>query len=696
MGKNTVIIKLHDQKVVHIPVDSTQKPNNLINETSPYLLQHAYNPVNWYPWGQEAFSRAKAEDKPIFLSIGYSTCHWCHVMEKESFEDQEVADVLNRGFIAVKVDREERPDIDSVYMSVCQVMTGGGGWPTTIIMTPDQKPFFAGTYLPKRSRYGTTGLLELLDIVLDRWDNHREELISASDKVTNMIRLSVPFSSSNVNSDTVKTAFQSFKRSFDTIYGGFGDSPKFPSAHNLTFLMHYYKHTKDENALKMVEKTLYQMYKGGIFDHIGGGFSRYSTDRMWLVPHFEKMLYDNALLVMAYLDAYQLTGNELYKDISLSVMKYVIREMQDVRGGFYCAQDADSEGEEGKYYTFTKDEIIELLGKEDGTRFCRHYNITEVGNFERKKNIPNRLVKVCSDDLSAEELSRLNDEVYKYRSSRTYLAKDDKILMSWTALMAVAFARAYRVLGDDGFLETAESAVEFIANYMFSDKDKLFSSYRNGKASTDGHLDDYAFYAWALTELYECTFDPSYIHRAVRCVNYMREHFLDRVSGGFFLTDSDSESLIIRPKETYDGAMPSGNSVAAYTMYKLSEITGDVSMFTQFHEQLDFMSPLVSLAPSGHTFALLAFMSTIYPTTKVVAVVQSEDGLTALRETLSEQFVPDMTLAVKNTSDVQQDPEFLSSYIALNDDDTYYVCKGNACLAPFNGVENLSSVLDTP
>jgi len=676
-------------------MNSNKTPNNLINETSPYLLQHAYNPVNWYPWCDKAFEQAKIENKPIFLSIGYSTCHWCHVMEKESFEDQEVADILNKNFISIKVDREERPDIDSIYMSACQIMTGRGGWPTTIIMTADQKPFFAGTYLPKRSKYGITGLMDVLDAIKNKWDNDKDELIEASNKLTNYIKSSNEYiSKSQITVQTISKVFEFFNETFDPIYGGFGNEPKFPSAHNLIFLMNYYKYTQEKKALDMADKTLYQMYKGGIFDHIGGGFSRYSTDRMWLIPHFEKMLYDNALLTMAYLDAYVITKNEIYKNTAISVLDYVLKEMQDENGGFYCAQDADSDGEEGKYYTFTKEEIINLLGKDDGTKFCRYYNIGSAGNFKGLKSVPNRLTKSNFDDLSDSERSILSDKVYKYRSSRNYLAKDDKVLTSLTALMSVAFAKAYKILCDEKYLNAATSAVSFISDHMSDINGGLLSSYRNNKSYNYGHLDDYAFYIWALVELYECSFNLKYIYQAKKYLKYMHEHFYDSTNGGFFLTDVMSDDLIIRPKETYDSSIPSGNSVAAYVMYKLSEITADSSIINQFNEQLDFLSSVVAQTAAGHTFSLISFMTKLYNTIKIVAVIKSDKSISQLRSIMADKFIPNMTLVIKNAADINIIPDFLSEYILLNDDDTYYVCKDNTCMAPFNGIQNLLDILN--
>ncbi|MEL7655517.1 MAG: thioredoxin domain-containing protein, partial [Bacillota bacterium] len=422
-------------------VNTTKMPNRLINESSPYLLQHARNPVDWYPWGEEAFNRAKTEDKPVFLSIGYSTCHWCHVMAHESFEDEEVAEVLNRDFISIKVDKEERPDIDAVYMSVCQGLTGSGGWPLTIIMSPDQRPFFAGTYYPKTKRYNVPGLLEILDAVTKEWKGNKDSLLETGDKIVNALKagtqkqdhdMTGQIDHNGLSKDIIHEAKELFSQSYDERYGGFGRSPKFPSPHNLMFLLRYSKFEKDERALEIVEKTLLQMYRGGIFDHIGYGFSRYSTDEKWLAPHFEKMLYDNALLAIICSETYQITGKELYQRVARKTLSYITREMTDEQGGFYSAQDADSEGTEGKYYIFTPDEILKLLGEQDGTLFNGFFDITGRGNFEGS-NIPNLLKNKVYDPIP-DMIRGMIPKVYEYRYNRTRLHKDDKQLTSWNSL----------------------------------------------------------------------------------------------------------------------------------------------------------------------------------------------------------------------------------------------------------------------
>lgn len=599
---------------------ANEKTNRLMHEKSPYLLQHAYNPVDWYPWGDEAFSKAKSEDKPIFLSIGYSTCHWCHVMAHESFEDHEVAEALNRDFVPIKVDKEERPDIDSVYMSVCQALTGSGGWPLTIIMTPDQKPFLAGTYYPKNRRYNVPGILEILEVAAQEWRTNKEDLLKTGDRIVTAIKHSEKRQNTGQIRETGNNADLSKKilhkaqdilsKSFDNRYGGFGQSPKFPSPHNLMFLLRYYKLEKENRALEMVEKTLQQMYRGGIFDHIGYGFSRYSTDEKWLAPHFEKMLYDNALLTMIYLETYQITGKELYKSIAIKTMRYITGEMTAEEGGFFSAQDADSEGSEGKYYVFSDEEIIDFLGKEDGEAFNEYYGITPKGNFEGS-NIPN-LINNANYDPIPEKIQALIPKVYNYRLRRMMLHKDDKLLTSWNALMIAAFAKAYKALDDVKYLRSAERAAAFIEENMTGEDGKLHVSYREGSASGTGNLNDYAFTIWALLELYEASMSINYLEKARKLCDLMLKGFLDEEGEGFYLIDKEAEQLIYRPKETYDGAMPSGNSAAGYVLIKLGKLTGMEEYRMRGLQQLRFLSQHAATYPAGYCFAMMAIMMELY------------------------------------------------------------------------------------
>lgn len=478
--------------------------NRLKYEQSPYLLQHKGNPVDWYPWCDEAFQKAVREDKPVFLSIGYSTCHWCHVMAHESFEDDKAAALLNRNYVCIKVDREERPDIDAVYMSVCQAMTGSGGWPLTVIMTPEQKPFFAGTYFPKESYMGH---MDILEEISGLWRSRRKALEEAGEQVIAAVRRKTFPKTHGSRRELIQGAYHMFLGQFDSVWGGFGNAPKFPAPHNLLFLMRYFEAEHEPQALHMAERTLEAMAEGGIHDYIGGGFCRYSTDKKWLVPHFEKMLYDNGLLILAYTEAYRLTGKEKYADTVRRTADYILRELTDRQGGFYCGQDADSQGVEGKYYVFTPKEIEEVLGKEDGGEFCRQYGIREEGNFEGKC-IPNRMgakqKEWDRDDLRIQKL-------YEYRLRRTRLHKDDKILLSWNGWAIMGLARAGALLKEERYLKAAERAAKFVEEEMTGEGRRLFLGYRGGKMAPLGQLDDYAVYALALLELYRVTFDVAYL-----------------------------------------------------------------------------------------------------------------------------------------------------------------------------------------
>ncbi|NTW72708.1 MAG: thioredoxin domain-containing protein [Eubacteriaceae bacterium] len=577
--------------------------NSLINEKSPYLQQHAHNPVNWYPWNEEAFQKAKDEDKPIFLSIGYSTCHWCHVMEKESFEDVEVAELLNEGFISIKVDREERPDIDNIYMTACSIMTGQGGWPLNILMGQDKKPFYAGTYFPKRNRYGRTGLIELLTQVNNLWRNDRKKITDSAASVNEtLIKDHSKSKKGNTNLAGLNNAFNFFRQSFDEINGGFGKAPKFPTPHNLMFLLRYYRIAGNKKALEMAEKTLVAMYKGGIYDHIGFGFSRYSVDEKWLVPHFEKMLYDNALLALSYFELYSVKGKELYLEIADQILTYVLREMTSPEGGFYSAQDADSEGVEGKYYVWTYSEIVKILGIEEGREFCKTYNITSSGNFDGM-NIPNLIGSKTPEIF---RFKAAKNKLYEGRIRRIQPFKDDKILLAWNGLMIAAFSVGYRISGNKSYLDAAVKSAGFVFSNMIDDKGRLFSRFRDGEAKFPAYLEDYAFFIWGLIELYQSTFDLYYLKQALALNRDMLRIFSDEVNGGLFQTGYDSEPLIIRPKDIHDGALPSGNSVAALNLLRLYAITGDDDLKAFADIQMKAFGGAVNEAPYYHTFYLMA------------------------------------------------------------------------------------------
>ncbi len=646
--------------------------NRLQYETSPYLLQHKENPVDWYPWCDEAFDRAKAEDKPIFLSIGYSACHWCHVLAHESFEDNEIAEILNRDFISIKVDKEERPDIDSVYMSVCQAFTGSGGWPCSIFMTADQKPFFAGTYFPKTSRGGMIGFKELLIAINEVWENDRASLLNQSNKIINHLNHNES-NYSNAEIELTHSAVSVYKKIYDEKYGGFGRSPKFPTPHNILFLLSHYERYKNKNCLQMTEHTLLQMYRGGIFDHVGFGFCRYSTDKKFLVPHFEKMLYDNALLILSYCKAYSVTNNSLYLDIAEKTAKYILREMTSKDGGFFSAQDADSEGEEGKYYLFTPDEIISVLGETHGEKFNKHFDITSTGNFEGK-NIPNLLNSDVTDKSFEEFLPKLQ----QFRMNRYSLHLDDKILTSWNSLMIAAMCELYLVSKNDVYLNAAQKADEFIRKYLCED-DTLFVSFRNGKRGVKGFLDDYASYIFAQLCLYRATLDNSYLNHAKQMCDKVVNDFSDN-AGGFYLYGNQSEELILRPKEIYDGAIPSGNSLMAYNFVKLYLLTSDDKYKDLAKKQLDFISSEASQYPTNHAMFLMALLEYNEPPMKVTIVVDDNANINDFALDL-----PANAMIILLTKPIEE-------YPLKNSKTTYYVCKGRSCMPPTN---DLNEIINT-
>ncbi|MBR5318195.1 MAG: thioredoxin domain-containing protein [Peptococcaceae bacterium] len=654
--------------------------NALQYEKSPYLLQHQHNPVNWMPWGEAAFRKAALEDKPVFLSIGYSTCHWCHVMARESFEDEETADVLNNYFICIKVDREERPDVDAVYMAVCQAMTGSGGWPLTVFLTPEQKPFFAGTYFPKRRRYGQPGLMELLERIHHLWEHDREQLLQTGDQITAAMQEVYPADGREPQKTILAQACQQLRRQYDKTWGGFGPAPKFPTPHNLLFLMRYAALEQKPDGLDMAAHTLQAMACGGIRDHIGGGFSRYSTDTQWLVPHFEKMLYDNALLILAYLEAYQQTQEEAYAQVVRSTADYVLRELTDDRGGFYCGQDADSDGVEGKYYVFTPQETEQILGETDGQLFNRLYGITEQGNFEGN-SIPNRIGQTepgwRHDDARLKKL-------YDYRLQRTALHKDDKVLLSWNGWMILALARAGFLLDEPCYLEVAKQAQQFIEANITDADNRLFVRWREGEAAHTGQLDDYAVYGLALLELYQVTLEPVYLQQAILRARQMTALFADEKSGGYFLTAADAETLIIRPKETYDGAIPSGNSAAAMLLQKLAYLTGEAVWQEAAHRQMQFMAGEMNRYPAGHCFALLAMADALYPHRELVCVTR--EGIPeALRQYQKGRRAENTAVLLKTpeTSRIlTQCAPFTADYSVPEQGTLYYLCENGACKAP--------------
>ena len=673
--------------------------NRLAESSSPYLLQHKNNPVDWYPWGDEAFQKAAELDIPIFLSIGYSTCHWCHVMAHESFEDEQVAQLLNKNFISIKVDREELPEIDHVYMSVCQAMTGRGGWPLTIIMTPDKEPFFAGTYFPKNGRFGRPGMMELLPSIAEAWKNRRAELVQSAEKIneylvkSNTKELGTPLSKA-----ILKETYSQFVNRYDKNHGGFGTQPKFPSPHNLVYLLRYHHMTDDKTALEMVEKTLQEMRLGGIFDHVGYGFHRYATDKEWLVPHFEKMLYDQAMLVMAYTEAFQITGKPEYKKTAEEILTYVQRDMTDEKGGFYSAEDADSEGEEGLFYIWTIQELQSIIGEED-TQFIQNiFNLTPEGNFKDEasgqftgKNIFH-LKTPISNPKVLKKISQIREKIFHVREKRIHPLKDDKILTDWNGLMIAAMAKAGVAFQDNVLIESAEKSAKFIFNNLMDKNGRLQKRYRKGISGLDAHLDDYAFFVWGLLELYEATFKIEYLKNAIQLSDIMVSEFWNESSGGFYLGSDQTEKLIVRAMTGYDGAIPSGNSIAAMNLLKLTRITGEIKWAEMADKTFKVFSNEINRAPSGYTSMVTAFLFE-YDHPKEIVVVGSgsdpatQDALTRMKS----EYIPGKILLFKDTDQLSPSLSPLAKWTAtqetIGDKVTFYVCQDFACKIPTTDIK---------
>ncbi|MFZ5650778.1 MAG: thioredoxin domain-containing protein [Bacillota bacterium] len=671
--------------------------NRLANEKSPYLLQHKDNPVDWYPWGEEAFEKAKREDKPVFLSIGYSTCHWCHVMERESFEDQEVADVLNKHYVSIKVDREERPDIDHIYMAVCQALTGQGGWPLTVIMTSGKKAFFAGTYFPKRSKWGRAGLIDILEQVAEKWRTRREDIDEAGERILGAVQGQFQGEEGDLTPDVLEKTCRQLEKSFDPGYGGFGGSPKFPAPHNLMFLLRYWKRTGIKKALEMVEKTLTSMHAGGIYDHIGFGFSRYSTDNKWLVPHFEKMLYDNALISMVFTETFQITGNPFYRRVAGEIFTYVLRDMTSPEGGFYSAEDADSEGEEGKFYVWTPAGVKSLLGPEEGEHYCKIYDITEKGNFEGHC-IPNLINAGVQDGKERARLEASREKLFRHREKRVHPYKDDKILTSWNGLMIASLARSTAVTGEKAHAAAARKAADFIWRRMRRDDGRLLARYREGEAAFPGYIDDYAFLQWGLMELYEVTLEPEYLKRALMLLEQMTELFWDIEKGGFFFYGSDSEQLIARPKEVYDGAVPSGNSVAALNILRLARITGREELTELVERQFKAFAGVVSEYPKAHSFFLTAYQSSITPSREIVIAGKAgSEGVKKMAEAVRREFLPETVLIFRpdngEAGEIEQLAPFIRGRRSIGGMPAAYICENFSCHEPTTDVERLVSII---
>ena len=699
---------IKDYNIERDESEASIKYNKLITEKSPYLLQHAKNPVNWHPWGDEAFDKAKSEDKPIFLSIGYSTCHWCHVMAHESFEDSYVGKLMNETFVSIKVDREERPDIDKIYMAVCQLMTGSGGWPLTIVMTPDKKPFFAGTYFPKENRFGRIGIIDLIKRIESLWKNERKQLLDSSEKIIFALQdVNTESPGNSLTKSVLKSTYSQLSSRFDKKNGGFGTAPKFPTPHNLLFLLRYWKRTGDENALSIVEKTLKQMRMGGIYDHIGFGFHRYSTDSDWLVPHFEKMLYDQSLITIAYLEAYQATNKEEYANTAKEIMTYVLRDMTSPEGAFYSAEDADSEGEEGKFYVWSKPEIEEILGADKTDKFSNLYNVNVDGNFldettktKTGKNILHQ--KFSSTNLTNSDLETSRIQLFEAREKRIRPHKDDKVLTDWNGLMIAAFAKAGYILNEPKYIQSAKKAVNFIFNQMSNSDGRLLHRYREGGADILAFLDDYAFLIWGLINLYEATFDTLYLQKAVELTEEQLELFWDNSIGAFFFTALDAESLLTRQKETYDGAIPSGNSVAMLNLLRLAQLTGN----DNYEKKADYLGRVfaqnVRANPVAHSLMMVAVDYAVGPTySLVIAGDTGNEDTNQMLDEIRKQFIPNKALIFRPTEKLNPEIDEFSNFVQFFDKyegkATAFVCINKTCKAPTNDInkalEHLSSKL---
>lgn len=662
--------------------------NRLINETSPYLLQHAHNPVDWFPWGDEAFERAKSEDKPVLVSIGYSACHWCHVMEHESFEDEATAAVMNENFVNIKVDMEERPDVDQIYMNFVQLTTGRGGWPMNVFLTPDKRPFFGGTYFPPAPRYGMASWQQILLSISEAYRTKRDELeTSANDIVGELRRLSlVEAASGGLSTDLLDHAFSSFSRTFDAVNGGFGGAPKFPPAMSLEFLLRYHHRTGDAKALEMVTFTLDKMAHGGIYDQLGGGFHRYAVDAIWLVPHFEKMLYDNAQLIRVYLHAYQVTDNGFYRRIAVDALEYVRREMLDKSGGFYSTQDADSEGEEGKFFVWTPEEIEAILGKVEASGFCQFYDVTASGNFEGK-NIPNIKTPVNAD---LDRFDAMRARLFVEREKRIKPHRDEKVLTAWNGLMLAAFADAAAVLGSDEYLEVAKRNAEFILNEL-QKEGRLLRTWKNGTAKLNGYVEDYANVADGLMELYRVSGDIKYIREAKRLVNVMITEFWDEENGGFFFTSNDHEELIVRNKDFYDNATPSGNSVAADVLLRLAKLVGDERYERFAVTVLRLTASQLLRYPQGFGRALSAMEFHISDTKEIVVVGPKGDAIE--REILA-RYLPSSVIALSANPEAEADTiPILQDRRTIDGKSTVYVCENFVCQKPVTTVAEADELL---
>jgi uncharacterized protein YyaL (SSP411 family) len=687
----------------------TERPaNRLAGETSPYLLQHAHNPVDWYPWGPEAFAKAKAEDRPIFLSVGYSACHWCHVMERESFENEQTAALMNDHFINIKVDREERPDVDQIYMNAVQAMTGHGGWPMSVFLTPDLKPFYGGTYYPPTDGRGMPGFPRVLQSVAQAWDERRAEIVASAGEMTEQLQRigRVPSSDGDLNAALLDNAVRRLSRAFDPTHGGFGDAPKFPHTMDLKVLLRQYARTGDAHALHMVRQTLDKMARGGIYDQLGGGFARYSTDARWLVPHFEKMLYDNALLAQVYLEAYQATGEPEYARVAREILDYVLGRMTSPEGGFYSTEDADSEGVEGKYYVWSLAEIQEILGADRAKTFAYVYDVTEHGNWEHANilNLPKPIEQAAKllgrevEPLRA-ELAESRGKLLEVRDRRVPPAKDTKVLTSWNGLMLAPMADGARTLGDARYLDAAQRAAGFLLDTMRTPEGRLLHSYKDKQAKFNGYLDDYACLIDGLTRLFEASGEPRWIIAAMDLSRVMIEEFADGEHGGFFYTGKSHETLISRQKDTYDNATPSGNAMAATALLRLAALTGRDDLADVGRKTLQAVHLLLDQAPTAAGQSLVALDFLLAPPQEIAVIGGADRAETdAVLHAIGQKFLPHTVLAPAPTGTVSAElaeiVPLLADRPARDGRATVYICENFACQQPVLGVDGVNAALN--
>ena len=709
--------------------------NHLINETSPYLLQHAHNPVDWYPWGEEAFAKAKAEDKPVIVSIGYSACHWCHVMEHESFEDEAAAALMNENFVSIKVDMEERPDVDQIYMTFVQLTTGRGGWPMNVFLTPDKLPFFGGTYFPPVNRYNMPSWQQILASIADAWCDKRDDLLNSANDILSEIKRvgKAEFAPSVVSEEILDTAFASFVRSFDAKNGGFGGAPKFPVAMSCEFLLRYWKRTGNENALEIVKHTASKMASGGIYDQLGGGFHRYAVDAIWLVPHFEKMLYDNAQLIQVYLHLFQITKDEFYKRVAVETLEYVKREMLDTTGGFYSTQDADSEGVEGKFFVWTPGKIIELLGEDDARIFNEYYDVTAEGNFEESNilNVKNRGAVLTTpsaeaastppqtggeQESSSDRIERSRRILFAEREKRIKPFRDEKVLTAWNGLMLAAFAEAAAVLRSEEYLEIAKRNADFLLENLFESNGEnhpvgetpppllkqegsqdatprgvLLRTWKDGRAKLNGYIEDHANLADGLIELYQVSGEVRYLLEAKRLADTMITEFWDEENGGFFFTSNDHEELIVRNKDFYDNATPAGNSVAADVLLKLAKLFGEEKYERFAATVLRLVAPQISRHPQGFGRALAAMEFYLAPVKEVVILGEKSNEL---EHEVFGEFLPNKIVVLSTDAEAAGGSiPLLADKEMIDGKVTAYVCENFVCQRPVTSVEELREQL---